>query len=172
MDLASFDQRGLTGCGGVRTSRRHDAAGRSRTPCLTYPLRCLALSAPWWRPPSKRFPVDVRLISMTRFVVGQWTLASTGAAAVTHVLAWPYTAVVLVAATFYRLVAERSRRKTLVELVTRAPAGTIVIMERGPGGPAMWLRVGSVPPGPVDTSSGGVVWAAVRQRSRGVTGRP
>jgi hypothetical protein len=120
---------------------------------------------------SKWFPVDVRLISMTRFVVGRWTLASTGVAAVAHALAWPYAVVVLVAATFYRLIAEQSRRKTLVELVRCSPPGTIVIMERGPGGPAMWLRVGDGPPGPVDTSSGGVVWATVMQRSRGVTGR-
>ena len=42
----------------------------------------------------------------------------------------------------YRLLAERARRKTLVDLVSHAPAGTIVVMEKGPGGPAMWVRVG------------------------------
>ena len=66
-------------------------------------------------------------------------------------LAWPYTAVVLVVTAAYRIVAERARRKTLVDLVARAPAGTIVVMGKGPGGPAMWVRVGGelgVPPGP------------------------
>jgi hypothetical protein len=58
------------------------------------------------------------------------------------VLAWPYTAAVLAVTVIYRLLAERTRRKTLVELVSRAPAGTIVVMEKGPGGPAMWVRVG------------------------------
>ena len=57
-------------------------------------------------------------------------------------LAWPYTAVVLAVTAAYRLLAERARRKTLVELVAHAPVGTIVVMEKGPGGPAMWVRVG------------------------------
>lgn len=77
-------------------------------------------------------------------------MASAGAVTV-HVLAWPYTAAVLAVTAVYRLLAERSRRKTLVEVVTRAPAGTIVVMEKGPGGPAMWVRVGDglqVPPRP------------------------
>jgi hypothetical protein len=73
-------------------------------------------------------------------------MASAGAIAVAHVLAWPYTAVVLAATAFYRLLAERVRRKTLVELVTRAPGGTIVVMEGGAGGPAMWVRVGDTTP--------------------------
>lgn len=36
----------------------------------------------------------------------------------------------------------RARRKTLVGVVTHAPAGTIMVMEKEPGGPAMWVRVG------------------------------
>ena len=68
-------------------------------------------------------------------------MVGVGAAAV-HVLAWPYTAAVLAVVVVYRLLAERARRKTLVDLVTRAPAGTIVVMEEGAGGPAMWVRVG------------------------------
>ena len=68
-------------------------------------------------------------------------MASVGASAV-HVLAWPYTAVVLAVTAAYRLLAERARRKTLVDLVSHAPADTIVIMGKGPGGPAMWIRVG------------------------------
>ena len=74
--------------------------------------------------------------------------ASAGASAV-HVLAWPYTAVVLVVMAAYRLLAERARRKTLVDLVSRAPAGTIVVMGKGPGGPAMWVRVGGGSQGPL-----------------------
>ncbi len=52
------------------------------------------------------------------------------------VLAWPYTAVILALTVICRLLAGRARRKTLVDLVSHAPTGTIVIMERGPGGPA------------------------------------
>ena len=78
---------------------------------------------------------------MTGFTVVRWAVASAGAAAV-HVLAWPYTAAILVLTAVYRLLAERERRKTLVDLVSHAPAGTIVVMEKGPGGPAMWVRVG------------------------------
>ena len=85
---------------------------------------------------------------MTRIVIGRWTLASASIVAAAHVLAWPYTAAVLAATVGYRLLAERARRKTLVALVTRAPAGTIAIMDSGPGGPAMWLRVGDGPKPP------------------------
>ena len=81
---------------------------------------------------------------MTQLTAGQWVVASAGAAAV-HVLAWPYTAAVLTATAVYRLLAERTRRKTLVDLVSRAPAGTIVVMEKGSGGPAMWVKVGDGP---------------------------
>jgi hypothetical protein len=87
---------------------------------------------------------------MTGLTAARWAVASAGAVTV-HVLAWPYTAAVLAVTAVYRLLAERSRRKTLVEVVTRAPAGTIVVMEKGPGGPAMWVRVGDglqVPPRP------------------------
>ncbi len=69
-------------------------------------------------------------------------MAGVGAAAV-HVLAWPYTAAVLGVTAIYGLLAERARRRTLVDLVSRAPAGTIVVLEKGPGGPAMWVRIGS-----------------------------
>ena len=78
---------------------------------------------------------------MTGFTAVRWAVASTGAAAV-HVLAWPYAAAILAVTAVFRLLAERGRRKTLVDLVLRAPAGTIVVMEKGPGGPAMWVRVG------------------------------
>jgi uncharacterized protein (DUF849 family) len=72
---------------------------------------------------------------------GRWVMVSAGAAAI-HVLAWPYTGVVAAVIAVYRLIAERARRKTLVDLVAHAPTGTIVVMEKGPGGPAMWVRVG------------------------------
>jgi hypothetical protein len=78
---------------------------------------------------------------MTGFTAVRWAVASTGAAAV-HVLAWPYAAAILAVTAVYRLLAERERRKTLMDLVSRAPAGTIVVMEKGPGGPAVWVKVG------------------------------
>jgi hypothetical protein len=78
---------------------------------------------------------------MTGLTGGWGAAVSVGAAAV-HVLAWPYTAAVLGLTAVFKLLAERARRKTLVDLVSRAPAGTIVVMGKGPGGPAMWVRVG------------------------------
>jgi hypothetical protein len=81
---------------------------------------------------------------MTELTTGRWAVASVGVTAV-HVLAWPYTAAILAATAVYRLLAERARRKTLVDLVSRAPADTIVVMEKGPGGPAMWIKVGGGP---------------------------
>ena len=81
---------------------------------------------------------------MARLAVSWPAVAGAGAAAV-HVLAWPYAAVVLAATAVYRLLAERARRKTLIDLVSHAPAGTIVVMEKGPGGPAMWVKVGDGP---------------------------
>lgn len=41
-----------------------------------------------------------------------------------------------------RLLSEWQRRVTLVDLVERAPGGTVVVQERGLGGPAMWVQVG------------------------------
>jgi hypothetical protein len=78
---------------------------------------------------------------MTGWTGGWGVVAGAGAAAV-HVLAWPYTAAVLGVTAVFRLLAERARRKTMVDLVSRAPTGTIVVMEKGPGGPAMWVKVG------------------------------
>lgn len=40
------------------------------------------------------------------------------------------------------LVAEWQRRATLIALVRNAPAGTVVVQERGRGGPAMRVQVG------------------------------
>ncbi len=75
-------------------------------------------------------------------LTGGWGAAASAGAAAVHVLAWPYTVALLAVRAAFRLLAERARRKTLVDLVSHAPAGTIVVMEKGPGGPAMWVRVG------------------------------
>jgi hypothetical protein len=91
---------------------------------------------------------------MAILTVGRLAVVSAGAMAV-HVLAWPYTAAALAATAVYRLLAEQARRKTLVDLVSRAPAGTIVVMEKGPGGPAMWVKVGD---GRVSPPTRGEVW--------------
>ena len=85
---------------------------------------------------------------MTRLADGWLAVSGAGAAAV-HMLAWPYIAAVLAATAIYRLLAERARRKTVVDVVSHAPAGTIVVMERGPGGPAMWVKVGDGPQFPL-----------------------
>lgn len=44
------------------------------------------------------------------------------------------------------LLAERSRRKTLSTLCGQARSGTVVILGKGPGGPAMAVRIGDGPP--------------------------
>ncbi|MET7715467.1 hypothetical protein [Streptomyces sp. NPDC005407] len=41
------------------------------------------------------------------------------------------------------LLAEWQRRTTLLAVVTHAPAGTVVVQERGRGGPAMEIHVGT-----------------------------
>jgi len=97
---------------------------------------------------TKGFRPPRDLVVMMRLTGSLGAMASAGAATV-HILAWPYTAVVLAAAAVFRLLAERARRRTLVDLVSRSPADTIVIMEKGPGGPAMWVRVGDGPQVPL-----------------------
>jgi hypothetical protein len=91
---------------------------------------------------------------MMRFALGRWVVTG-GVATTVHALVWPYAVLILVATAVYRLLAECARRKTLVALVTHAPAGTIAIMAKGPGGPAMWVRVGGGLP---DPDRGGVAW--------------
>ena len=61
-----------------------------------------------------------------------------------HAVSWWMAIVVagvVLAGLAFRLLAERGRRKTL-EAVFRAPAHTVVILGKGPGGPPMWVRVG------------------------------
>jgi hypothetical protein len=51
---------------------------------------------------------------------------------------------VMLAGLAFRLLAERGRRKTL-EAAFRAPANTVVVLDKGPGGPSMWVWVGEGP---------------------------
>ncbi|MGD6757270.1 hypothetical protein [Streptomyces sp. BH105] len=59
-----------------------------------------------------------------------------------HALPWSACSVLLIAAVV-RVLAERSRRKTLVAITTQAPPGTVVTQARGAGGPRMEIHVGS-----------------------------
>jgi hypothetical protein len=74
---------------------------------------------------------------------------------VMHAASWPDLAgilVLLLALSAARLLAERARRKTLVQLVEGAPGGTVMMQGDGLGGPAMWVQVGAGQP---RTSHGG-----------------
>jgi hypothetical protein len=82
---------------------------------------------------------------MTGLPIAHWALAGSNAAAL-HVLTMPWGVIAVAATALYRLSAERERRRTLIELVTYAPANTVVVMEKGPGGPAVWVRVGDGEP--------------------------
>jgi hypothetical protein len=81
---------------------------------------------------------------------------------VAHVVSWPGACVVLVGlllALVYRLLAERARRRTLIATYRYAPGGTVVVQEKGPGGPAMWVWVGEGQrPPPLEAR---VVWVYV-----------
>ena len=58
-----------------------------------------------------------------------------------HLLAWRYGTVAAVV-DGYRLLAERERRKTLLLLVSSASHETVIFVDKGPGDPALWVRVG------------------------------
>jgi hypothetical protein len=58
---------------------------------------------------------------------------------------WPTVCAVLLLGRAFRLLVERSRRRTLVEVATRSPAGTQVVQDGSPDGPALWISVGSGP---------------------------
>jgi len=64
------------------------------------------------------------LAHMTSWMAGFWVL---GAAVVTGAI---------------RLLSEWQRRLTLMAVVRHAPGGTVVVQERGLGGPVMWIQVG------------------------------
>lgn len=68
-----------------------------------------------------------------------------------HMVSWPGAGMVIVTVTcilIYRLLAERGRRKTLLELCRNAREGTVVVLGRGPGGPEMRVQVGAGPQQP------------------------
>lgn len=59
---------------------------------------------------------------------------------------WPGTCAVVGAVALtavYRLLAEQSRRGLLLDIYLNAPAGTEVVQDDGPAGPAMRVRVGN-----------------------------
>ncbi|WP_157869121.1 hypothetical protein [Streptomyces atriruber] len=58
-----------------------------------------------------------------------------------RVIPWSGCCVLLVVGVM-RLLAERSRRRTLLAIAVQAPPGTVVAQERGSGGPRVWIRVG------------------------------
>ncbi|MFE9558847.1 hypothetical protein ACFYOD_35995 [Streptomyces sp. NPDC006703] len=58
---------------------------------------------------------------------------------------WLWICLVAALAAVAGVLAEWQRRTTLLALIRNAPAGTVVIQERGRGGPAMHVRVGSSP---------------------------
>lgn len=53
--------------------------------------------------------------------------------------------ILLVLVVGYRLLAERARRKTLIDICQTAPEGTEVTQEGWAGGPAMHLKIGDRP---------------------------
>jgi hypothetical protein len=69
-----------------------------------------------------------------------------------HTVSWAAVGAVLaplVLTGVFRLLAEWQRRTTLVALMSHAPGGTMVIQQRGLGGPPMWIWVGDGPRPPV-----------------------
>jgi hypothetical protein len=72
---------------------------------------------------------------------GVCSALSEGGAVSAHLLTFRYIAVASVVGA-YRLLAERSRRKTLVALLSRASTNTVMFIDKGPGGPAMYVKVG------------------------------
>lgn len=63
-----------------------------------------------------------------------------------HVTSWKSAILflgVLVLGLVGRLLAEWQRRKTLVAMVQQAPGGTVIVQQRGRGGPAVRIEVGS-----------------------------
>jgi hypothetical protein len=65
-----------------------------------------------------------------------------------HHVTWPRVAAAAffaLAFITYRLLAERARRRTIVAILTTAPAGTVVIQKRGPAGPPLHIWVGDGP---------------------------
>ena len=99
-------------------------------------------------PAQRRWEWAVPVVALASAWTGVWPGACTVAGAVA------LTAV-------YRLVAEQSRRRLLLDICLNAPAGTEVVQDGGLTGPAMSVRVGNGSrPGPVVTA--GVLARSVR----------
>lgn len=66
-------------------------------------------------------------------------------AALAHAASWKTVILllgVLVLGLAGRLLAEWQRRKTLVAVIQQAPGGTVIVQQRGRGGPAMRIEIG------------------------------
>jgi hypothetical protein len=69
-------------------------------------------------------------------------------AAMGHTVAWRsavLVVVVLIIIMVGRLLAESQRRRTLIAVIQHAPGGTVITQERGRGGPAMRIEIGTNP---------------------------
>jgi hypothetical protein len=91
-------------------------------------------------PAQRRWEPAVPVAALTVAWTGGWpgTCAVAGAVALTVV---------------YRLLAEQSRRRLLLDIYLHAPAGTEVVQDDGSAGPAMRVRVGNGSrPGLADTA--------------------
>jgi hypothetical protein len=58
-----------------------------------------------------------------------------------------------IAVAAYCVCAERVRRKTLIDLLSAAPHGTVIAQKGGPGGPEMWVQVGEAAAGTAEPVS-------------------
>ncbi|MFE1437132.1 hypothetical protein [Streptomyces sp. NPDC058739] len=74
-------------------------------------------------------------------LVRRWAME--GQAFVLDGFAWQPVCGVLLVVAVVGVVAERSRRKTLVAVTTQSPPGTLVAQERGMTGSRMWIEVGA-----------------------------
>jgi hypothetical protein len=87
----------------------------------------------------------------------QWERAVPGVAlAASWTGGWPGACAVIGAVALtgvYRLLAEQSRRRLLLDICLNAPAGTEVVQDDGTAGPAMRVQVGTGGrPGPAATA--------------------
>ncbi len=76
------------------------------------------------------------------------TVLGRASTALVHHVSWIavcWGASVMTIAGLFRLLSEWQRRMTLVAILQHAREGTVIVQERGLGGPAMWVRVGSGP---------------------------
>jgi hypothetical protein len=78
-----------------------------------------------------------------------WALAGKAGTVLAPAVSWSAACcviAVLLITGLFRLLSEWQRRLTLVAIIERAREGTVVVQERGPGGPALWVQVGYGPP--------------------------